>query len=137
MVKLILLSMLVPTLVFAECLEWILCPYIVEQDASRRLDLPQGSTWEGIEVAGNQALVCMQSELTAKQRADAGCTPVTRGNLKTHMIEPPVSYYDEATGSIKFKDGKEGRPSEVSAFSERNLMRKFRDDPAFQRGVPK
>lgn len=137
MVKLaVILILLVPSMASSACLQWILCGYIDEPNGSRRLNLPQGSQWEGIEVKGNQAAVCMLSVLTPAERAAAGCTPLAPGLLKTKMIPPFEPFLDTTTGKVVLKDGQGGRPALVRPFDKPAITNKFSDDPEFAEGFP-
>lgn len=138
MVKLILaILLLLPSLSYSECLQWILCPYQDENNGSRRLILPQGSQWEAIEVRGNKAVVCMLSVLSVPDRVAGGCTPLPAGAMKAHMVDPYEPQLDAATGKVVLRDGTGGRPTVVRPFNEQALNKKFAHDSEFAGGFPR
>lgn len=97
------LLLLLPTMVYAECAEWLLCPYVSPPDdpQSRYVsidDYEPKVVWTEIEVDGNQALVCLQQPKPAD--LDEGCTQVNRGQIKQLAVEPSEPYFED--GVIKF-----------------------------------
>lgn len=98
-----LLAMLLPAMVYAECAEWLLCPYRTPENEPRYRyvsidDYQPRIVWEEIEVAGNRALVCLQQPKPAD--LDEGCTKLNRGQIKNLAVEPDEPYFDGT--EIKF-----------------------------------
>lgn len=89
--------LLLPTLVYAECAEWLLCPYRSPvTDPSYRYvsvdDYRPRIEWTEIEIAGNRALVCLSQP--KPDDLDEGCTNVSRGQIKALAVEPDEPYFD-------------------------------------------
>lgn len=99
--------LLLPTLVYAECAEWLLCPYkSPPDDPSYRYvsidDYRPQIVWSEIEVRGNRALVCLQQP--KPDDLDEGCTSINRGQFRALAQEPDEPYFEN--GEIKFNASK-------------------------------
>lgn len=114
--------LLLPTLVYAECAEWLLCPYRSPvTDPSYRYvsvdDYQPRIEWTEIEVKGDRALVCLQQPKPAD--LDEGCTQITRGQIRALAVEPDEPYFED--GQIKFN------ATRKRAFNYEALRERIRD----------
>lgn len=141
-----LLILFLPTLAWADCAAWKLCPYVIspEDACSRWLSIARKSMprWDEIEVEGNEAnggraLVCFHTQDPGDLSAD-GCTDVNRGQLQALIKKPAMPYcaYDEQGNSkrIEFFDGKAGRREWRRSFNQQAIRRSIKD-PAIDTGV--
>lgn len=126
---LLLISLLIPITSWANCLSWVLCPFVDHSTdaASIKLSIasstfPANVTWQEILVRGEgangvgQALVCIESTAT-KASVDAvataaSCQVLARGQVTASLVKPKFLYFDPETNSIKFQDGQGGRSNQ-------------------------
>lgn len=97
------LLLLLPTMAYAECAQWLLCPYRTPVNAPNLRyvaidDYRPRIEWREIEVAGNRALVCLSQP--KPDDLDEGCTNLNRGQIKALAVEPGEAYFEN--GVIKF-----------------------------------
>jgi hypothetical protein len=126
------LILLLPALIYAECAEWIRCPYLAPVDTPNlryvSIDdarLPFG--WKEIEVAGNQAVVCMDQIVSARVLNDTSCTRINRMTIDTFLVPPEIPFFDLESQTIKFHDGQEGRNRITRPFEQRSIRRRIKD----------
>jgi hypothetical protein len=115
-----IMLLLLPTILWAECAEWLLCPYRsrVEQPNKRYVSLDDARLsfeWKEIEVEGNQALVCLSEVAPANITVTTSCTPTPRPLVRNLLISPYQPYFDGE--SIKFRGTK--RPFDVRMIKRR------------------
>lgn len=126
---LLLISLIIPIASWANCLSWVLCPYVdISTDGpSIKLSIasstfPIGTTWKSIWVRGEgangvgQSLVCIDSTAT-KAAVDtvataSSCQVLNRGQVTALLVKPKRIYFDTTTNSIKFQDGQGGRANQ-------------------------
>lgn len=116
------LFILLPSMVSAECAEWLLCPYVSPpgEPNARYVsidDYRPRIVWSEIEVKGNRALVCLQQPKPAD--LDEGCTELNRGQIK-QLAEPPEEAYFDGI-EIKFN------PAVTLPFKFEELKRRIPD----------
>ena len=126
---LLLISLLIPIISWANCLSWVLCPFVDHSTdaASIRLSISSSTflgdtTWQEILVRGDgangvgQALVCFESTATKSQvdtvATAAGCQVLNRGQVTALLVKPKRIYFDTEANSIKFMDGQGGRANQ-------------------------
>jgi hypothetical protein len=140
----LLCLMLLATQAYGACVSWVICPYVIDPTDPRAralaildIDLAQyGVAWksfdiEGLEDEAGAAAVCIESVDPEDQAAAtaavlaAGCVTRSKSQIRNLVRAPFEPYWDEASGKIRFKDGKNGRVrKKIKHFISKN----FRDD---------
>jgi hypothetical protein len=127
-ISLAVIIMLFTAQAHAACLAWMVCPYEIDPtDPRARMlsildtNLAQyGVIWKSFDIEGGEdeagvAAVCVQAVNPGSQAVAIavvqaeGCIIRTKAQMRLLAKPAFESYWDENTGTIRFKDGKGGR----------------------------
>lgn len=122
------------------CSRWFVCPYVVDTDPRARhlefSELNYRFRWEEIEVADNEAVVCVKVigdlpiPLINRILNETGCSLANRGAVISRLRSDRfVPFLDKSSNQIKFFDGQGGRALQRQRLDNLGVRRRV-NDPA-------
>lgn len=112
-----------PSVSWAECLSWVLCPYRIDADRpnARYVSLNDTSLrqWSEIEIDRNRAIVCMEEDIRPNQLSASGCTEIIRAEIPVLLVPPKKPFFNGV--EIKFRN------DQTQPFDPDAIMRRVND----------